>query len=200
MELDQLKHQWRKEMEIAQQPKMLNFSDIQEKVSRFNKSIFYRDSTEIGTAFLVIFIFSQRLITNPQVGWLTYFGTGIIISAALLIVFMLLKSKKVDIKNDWTLASRIDLEIEKLEKQKKLLNSVGSWYLAPIMSGVFFTRLGYHHDNTGSYIPDTGILVYFVGCLILSVFIYWLNRRAVSKKIDPVLTAVTNLRQQLNEQ
>lgn len=200
MELDQLKNQWRKEMELTQQNSGLAFTDVKEKVSRFNKAVFYRDCSEIAAALLVAFFVTYRLLTTAQVGWLTYFGNGITIGACLFIVFMLLKSKRVTLNGDWTLASRIDIEITSLESQKKLLQSVASWYIAPIMLGVVLSSLGSYYDKTGSYIPDMGLWIYFGSCLALSIFIYWLNRRAANKKIEPVLTAVKNLRKQLNEQ
>jgi hypothetical protein len=122
------------------------------------------------------------------VGWLSKLGIVAYVSVTIWMTFTLLKARKISRSDDWTLRSRLETEIERLEKQRNLYNKVGAWLLAPMSVFIVLSTLGRHHELTGSYIPGLFAWTHFYSVwLALCVLVYWLCRREIRKTIDPLL-------------
>jgi hypothetical protein len=77
-------------------------------------------------------------------GWLMMDGVGGLAKLTIVanvivtvwITFMLLRARRVRRSDDWTLRSRLETEIERLEKPRNLWNYGGVWLLAPMSVSV----------------------------------------------------------------
>ena len=81
-------------------------------------------------------------------------------------------------------------EAANVDAQIRLLRSVGWWYLGPVISGVnlfFFGMRG----------PTLDTLGYFAGTLLLAVFIYRLNVRAVTRRLEPMRSQLLAILEQM---
>lgn len=83
------------------------------------------------------------------------------------------------------------MEIERLEKQRRLMNRVGYWFLLPMLIANGLSLLG--GVRTGSHVSHATGWAVFVGCAVLYGFTYWLVRREVTKMWDPVLARLRRL-------
>jgi hypothetical protein len=182
MNLDDLKTQWRIEVEEASPTHDLRFEGIQRGVSEFNRSVRLGNFWMIfgsvcGSALAVFF------------GWLTLDGVGslakLTIAANVIVtawmIFMLLRARRVSRSDDWTLRSRLEIEIERLEKQRNLWSYGGIWLLAPMS---VYVLLG---------LPARLYWVWFVLCAL----VYWTVRRGTRRTIDPSLSKLKGLHREL---
>ena len=81
-------------------------------------------------------------------------------------------------------------------QQKQLLESIVSWYIAPLATAIVLITLGSTVDATGfPHLSD--FLIQYYGLLaLLIVGVYFLNKRAAKKKFGPLLE---NIEQRLSE-
>mgnify|MGYP003441313432 CR=1 FL=1 len=197
MELDQLKNQWRKEMEMTSTSKMPSFEELKHKVVKLDRSIYFRDFGEISVAALMIAVLSYRLLAHQIMGTLTQIGTGFLILTCVFIIYKLLKTRLPSGNDDWIISSRITSEITKLEKQIQLTSNILPWYLMPIFISIVLITLGAEHERTGSYFPNTFLVYYYMCCVLLGGVIYWLNLRVAKKKFGPILDELRKLQKEL---
>ena len=197
MELDDLKNVWRNEMTTLAQSNDGIWQETKQKVDDYDKKVKFRDIREIAVAAVVVGFLAIAwigdFISNP----ISKSGVAVMIMACLLIAARLLSARATPAMADWTLKSRVASEITKLRRQKSLLGSVAVWYVAPIMLGVFLISLGEHVAGTGSYVPSPGLGLYWLLCLAFSIFLVWLNQRAVRENIEPLLRNLESLESEL---
>jgi hypothetical protein len=105
----------------------------------------------------------------------------------------LLRARSVTRSDDWTLCSRIEMEIEKLETQRRLMNRVGYWFLLPMLIANGISLLGGHPARVESWVPDASGATIFAVCGLLYGFTYWYVRREAKRKWDPVLARLRRL-------
>jgi hypothetical protein len=200
MNLDDLKAEWRAEMEQANQMSDLRLDAVKGAVSEIRRVVRFRD---LWFFFLLVLgSFGTVLIhwvNGDPVGWLSQLGVLSFVVAGGIAVLALVRARKVTRSDDWTLRSRIESEIEQLEKQKKLGYSVGSWFLAPMLPAIVFLSLGGYHDRTGSYVPDLSLSVYYLVCVAVYGLTLWLCRREAERSLGPLLTKLRRLHRELVE-
>ena len=92
-----------------------------------------------------------------------------------------------------TLRSRIEMEIEKLEKQHRLMSRVGYWFLLPMLIANGLSTLGGYDVRTGNHAAGAVGWVLFATCCVLYGFTYWYVRYELKRKWDPVLARLRGL-------
>lgn len=200
MKLNELKTEWEKEMQITNQHVNSSMNNVVDKVNKFNGKIKRRDFIEMFTAVALITWLGFRWLTAENIGWMVQLGMFVLIAVALFVCYWLFRARKMGDDDSWTLSSRLASEVNKVEKQKKLLNSIGSWYLLPISIGVIFSSLGGYYQRTGTYVPDMGLWLYYIFGAALCGLIYWLNKREAKNNIDPLLQQLKELQSELNKE
>lgn len=198
MNLDDLKAEWRTEMEHANHLSDLRLDVIKSDVSEIHRVVRLRDLWiffvlalgSFGTVFI-------HWVNGDSVGWLSQLGVLSFVVASAFVGVALVRARKVTRSDDWTLRSRLESEIEGLEKQKRLAYGVGSWFLGPMLPAIVLLTLGGHHDRTGSYAPDLSLWVYYLVCVAVYGLTYWLCRREAEKSLGPLLTKLRGLHHEL---
>jgi hypothetical protein len=198
MKLDDLKAEWRIEMERANQVSDLRLDDIKGDVFEVHRVVRLRDFWIIFVLVLGSFgtVFVHWL-NGDSVGRLSQVGILFFVVASAIVVLALLRARKSARSDDWTLRSRLESEIEQLEKQKKLGRGVGSWFLAPMLPALVLSSLGGYHDRTGSYIPGPSLWLYYLACAAGYGLTYWLCRREAEKSLAPLLARLKSLHREL---
>jgi|HubBroStandDraft_1064217.scaffolds.fasta_scaffold02241_4 drug/metabolite transporter (DMT)-like permease len=200
MNLDDLKAEWSTEMEHADQMSDLRLDVIKGDVSEIHRVVRLRDFW-----FLLVLVLGSfgpvfiHWVNGDSLGWLSQLGVLSFVLASAVVAFALLRARKVTRSDDWTLRSRLESEIEQLEKQKKLGYSVGSWLLAPMLPAIAFLSLGGYHDRTGSYVPDLSLSVYYLVCIAVYGLTFWLCRREAESSFGPLLAKLRRLHRELVE-
>ena len=200
MNLDDLKVEWRLEMERASQTVDLRFEGIKGDVSEFRRGLRFGDFWLIF-AFLGVSVItvSTQWFTLDGAGWMSKLGAVAWVLFTAWLIIALRKARKVRRSDDWTLRSRLEIEIERVERQRTLATNVAAWYVAPMLCAIVLSNLGGHHDTTGSYTPDGMLWVLLSVQLALFALVYWLCRREVRRKIDPLLARLKALYRDLLE-
>lgn len=198
MKLDDMKAAWKQEIDKSVLVEGPSMTTIMSDVKKIDREVRFRD-------FWMIFALSMGALLYLIFGWLTQervdslsrLGVLVFIAATSVMSVALLRARSVTRADDWTLRSRIEMEIEKLERQRRLMNRVGYWLLLPMLIANGISLLGGHHARTGSLVPDAPGIAIFASCGLLYAFTYWLVRRETKRKWDPVLARLQRLHAEL---
>lgn len=197
MQLDDLKTVWAREVQIGEGS--VDFERVKREVDKFDREVKRAIAIEVfACVSLVLFCLYAWLtqeLSNPML------QTGIIGMAlvAVYIAVKVIRSQSVKAENPWTLSSKLNQQIEKREKEAKMLSSVASWYLTPLFVVIVMGSWGGYAQRTGTWLPDAGLWIYWGLCVLFYLAIYWVNRRRVRNEIEPLLNKLHHLRQQLDE-
>lgn len=194
MKLDDLKTAWIEEMSYSTRTEDLSMTAILNDVTRTKREVRLRDFWMIfalGAGAVINVLFGW--LTQEKVDWLTRSGIIAFVIGTSAVCVSLIRARTVERADDWTLRSRIEIEIERLEKQSRLMNRVGAWFLIPMLIAIDLSSLGGYHTRTGSYLPSTFGYVFYGGTAVLYGFTYWLVRREVKNKWQPLLERLQRL-------
>jgi drug/metabolite transporter (DMT)-like permease len=194
VKLDDLKAAWKQEIDQSARAEGLPMNAIMSDVKKINREVRFRDfwmifALTLGALLYLIF----GWLTQENVDSLSRLGVLVFIAATAVMSVALIRARSVTRSDDWTLRSRIEMEIEKLEKQRSLMNRVGYWFLLPMLIANGISLLGGHHARTGSLVPDAQGMAIFATCGLVYGFTYWLVRRETKRKWDPVLARLQRL-------
>ena len=194
MKMDDLKAAWKQEIDQSARAEGLPMNAIMSDVKKINREVRFRDfwmifALTLGALLYLIF----GWLTQEKVDSLSRLGVLVFIAATAVMSVALIRARSVTRSDDWTLRSRIEMEIEKLEKQRRLMNRVGYWFLLPMLIANGISLLGGHHTRTESLVPDASGMAIFTSCGLVYGFTYWLVRRETKRKWDPVLARLQRL-------
>jgi drug/metabolite transporter (DMT)-like permease len=194
MKMDDLKAAWKQEIDQSVLVEGPSMTTIMSDVKKIDREVRFRDfcmifALAIGALLYLIF----GWLTQENVDSLSRLGVLVFIAATTVMSVALLRARSVTRSDDWTLRSRIEMEIEKLEKQRRLMNRVGYWFLLPMLIANGISLLGGHHTRTESLVPDASGMAIFASCGLVYGFTYWLVRRETKRKWDPVLARLQRL-------
>jgi amino acid transporter len=194
MNLDDLRAAWKEEIDQSFRAEDMSMKAIMSDVAKIDRSVRFRDFWMIFALVLgalLYFIFGW--LTQERVDLLSRLSVLAFIAATAVMSIALLRARRTTRSDDWTLRSRLELEIEKLEKQRRLMNRVGYWFLLPMLIANALSSLGGYDVRTGSHVPNAAGWALFAGCCVVYGFTYWIVRREVTKKWDPVLARLRRL-------
>jgi hypothetical protein len=195
MKLDDLKAAWKQEIDQSVRVDGMPMTTIMSDVKKIDREVRFRDfwmifALVMGTLLYSIF---GWWLTQEKVDWLSRLGVLVFVGATAVTCVALMRARRVTRSDDWTLRSRIEMEIEKLERQRRLMNRVGYWFLLPMLIVNAISALGGYHARTGRLVPDAPGLAIFASCCLVYGFTYWLVRREIRRKWDPVLERLQRL-------
>ncbi|MCH6255408.1 hypothetical protein MLD52_02525 [Puniceicoccaceae bacterium K14] len=173
--------------------------EVQSKHAKLRRKLLIRDSIEITAGFLCVAVFTTAGIYRATQSLLS--GIPLFLAATLILFVCLCffrgrkEQKLIETQFDDSLIGEIDKVIAQLNYQAKFLKSVLWWYLLPCGAAAMLANFSLYNKN-GS-IKDH--LEYFVLLVVLYSFIYWLNQRAVTKKILPKKQSLESLRSKLTD-
>src|SRR5581483_2643500 len=130
MKLDDLKVAWKQEIDQTARVEGPRMTTIVSDLKKIDREVRFRDfwmifALAIGALLYLIFgwLTQENVDLLSRLGVLAFLGATTVMSVALI------RARRVTRSDDWTLRSRIEMEIEKLEKQRRLMNRVGYWFL-----------------------------------------------------------------------
>ena len=194
MKLDDLKAAWKEEIDQSFRAEDLSMKEIVSDVAEIDRSVRFRD-------FWMIFALVGGALLYLIFGWLVQEKVDLLSRLSVLayvvatagVIVVLLRARRVTCSDNWTLRSRIEMEIEKLEKQHRLWNRVGYWFLLPMWIANGLSSLGGYDVRSGYHVAGVTGWVLFAACGVAYGFTYWLVRREVKKKLDPLLARLRRL-------
>jgi hypothetical protein len=188
VKLEDLKSAWKQEIEGSARWERSDMNAIVNDVTEMHRAVRLRDFWMIfPLAFAAIVNVLVDWFAQPPVDWLSRLGLIVFVIGTTVLCAVLIRARRSSRADDWTLRTRIEIEIEKLEKQRRLLNRVGVWFLIPMLIAINLSSLGGYHTRTGTYVPDLRWWVLCFGSGTLYGLTYWLVRREVKRKWEPLL-------------
>ena len=172
--------------------------EIQSNIDQFNKRIKLRDLMEISAAIVVILIFVYILFFIPYLipHLVSKIASGLIVVWAIYVIYRFLTVRKIKPSeySENYLSYLIKNRVYFME-QKKLLDSIFWWYLAPFLFCLLLFVSGYIGESTN----NASIIITITGGVIVSVLTYFLNKNASKKEFDPKIKKIENLIKMLKE-
>jgi H+/gluconate symporter-like permease len=196
MKLDDLKQDWQETIRPPSTENNLTevIAMLEKETTKIDKEIKRRDILEISIAMLLIPVWIYGLFTSA--GTLQTLGYIVALVACLYIPYRLVNAKKVFSPKDTSINAFLESEKQKVMQQKKLLESIVSWYIAPLATAIVLITLGSTVDATGLPHLNDFLIQYYGLLALLIVGVYFLNKRAAKKKFGPLLE---NIEQRLSE-
>jgi Flp pilus assembly protein TadB len=163
---------------------------VRRKSELFDAKIRKRDLREIA-AMIVVIVLIAPAILRPS--WLTRVGVLIIICGCGIIYWKLRRARRgTPVSAAMPLVELLHAERAKRDAQISLLSTVLWWYIAPIAMGAIMIVVG----GSGATWFTLGYAIFVVA---ISLAIYVLNRRMVSRYLRPGRDELSTLLQQAIE-
>jgi hypothetical protein len=184
--------------------------ELNAKVNGFQKKIRIRDVREISASVIGILIFSYLLYEIPFP--ITKLACSFSIIWFAFVIFKFRKSKKQNAVTNLSLSITEQLAYQEsaMQQQVVFLNSAAYWYSIPpfITNFIFILGLGnptdYNWINSiaNSVLPltDNMKVITLIGLAFFYAFTAWLNKRAVTKVVKPLLENIKTVHQQLKKE
>src|SRR5437016_2738545 len=115
MNMEDLKAAWNEELNQSLRAEDLSMRTIMSDVAKIDRSVRFRDFWMISAMVLgaaLYFVFGW--LTQERVDWLSRFSILTFIAATAVMSIALLRARRTSRSDDWTLRSRLELEIERL--------------------------------------------------------------------------------------
>lgn len=193
MTLDDYRDDWQ-EQESADDVGSMEevLSEVKRRSREYDRKIFWRDVREVVAAVLVAGFFGFQAVTAEPV--LARIGALIVVAGAVLIVWKLRRARANGQEElaGQPVSERLRAEIDKVESQIELLESVLWWYLGPAGIGIVLMV-------AAEGIEGWFEAVYLVAVLAFFGFVWWLNQRAVERSQRPRRRRLIRLLRQLEE-
>ena len=183
--------------------RVVNFEDVINKANDYDRKAKKSWAIEIIVCVGIILIVAAKwLFMSPpleQIHPLLHAGYVAIIAGSGFVAWKIIISRKINEVDDWTLAAKLDIQIEKQKKDLKLIQGIAYWYLSPLFVATIMYSYGGYVQRSGSYIPSAGYWVFWLGLIAVYVAIYKRNQRAAKTKIQPVLDQLYALKNELEK-
>jgi hypothetical protein len=162
---------WRNQpMESAE----ISLAEICRRANKFEKQIFWRNLREYVAGAIVIAFFGYYISIFHTA--LTRAGCGLVIAGTLFIGLALHKrGQSKALPTDLAIRSCTEFLSKELQRQRDLLRGVWSWYLLPLVPGLFVFQAGLleqalKQPNASSRVG--AIVIPFAIALVLSAIVF----------------------------
>ncbi len=199
MKLDDLKQDWQEIVDVTADNENLEkvIAMLEHETKKVDKEIKRRDILEITIALMLIPFWVFGLFYSA--GIIQSIGLILAILNSIYIPYRLVSAKKINVAKESSIKSYLENEKQKISQQKSLLESVMIWYIAPITISIILITLGASVDASGIPQLSESLMIYYGFLTILIVAVYFLNKRAVTKKFTPLLSSIDKKLQELKE-
>lgn len=198
MNLDQLKDAWRSEMSASMTSDQTCRATLRAVKEQDRQARFGRNVVMAVTFALVGFEGFVLFFVNPGLNVMQIASMVIVPVVMAAIAWQMTRALHSDIEDDWTLASRLAVEMQGLQRRAKLYQ-VTAMLMLPLFVAVVLGSVGGYYERTGSFIPDSGLTLYLLGAVVLFAGTAWIHLRSRKKTLEPLERKLSDLAAQLRE-
>jgi hypothetical protein len=159
----------------------MSVAEVQSKASAFQSKIWWRNLREYAAAALVVLFFGYRMLGTADL--LVRAGMALIIAGTCYLTWQLhRKGSASQLPIEAGLSSFIQFQRHQLVRQRDMLTSLWSWYLGPLLPGMFLMIVAMGRANPG-HLHHIWLVTGAYLAIILLVFlgIDRLNKRAARR-------------------
>ena len=181
---DGLRGAWRSQPAEGEAPRL---DDVRRRAAEFERTIRKRNLSEYVAALLVVLFFGWPAATAEATS--ARVGAALIIAGTLYVVAQLRRRGSASAApSDAGLEPCLDFHRRELERQRRLLRGIWSWYLLPLVPGLAVMLGGQVLAH-----PESAWRVgwFALFCALLFAGIGWINHRAAAeleREIDQLET------------
>lgn len=195
-DLDDLKHAWQNQSGIPQERLEQIGSKVCDSANLMQKAVFRRDMPDTLASIVMIPFLVYQLLNAKN--WVIWIGCVILIVALAMVPFILRWARKRPAVSLSTASFRdlVDIEIDSVRRQVKLLRNVGWWGLTPLYVGAVVVTWGTNLERRD---PIGDVIVVSILVLVSIPFlgIWWLNLAGCKKHFQPLLDYYVSMRDAL---
>jgi len=174
----------------------MSMEEIRGRARKFQKRIHWRNGREYVAALAVSVYFGFELWRAH--GLMTQVGFGLLIAGLAYMVWQLHRRGSArDVPAELGLANGVDFYRRELARQRDLVRSAWSWYIAPVVPGLLLVTAGFARTNPRHVQhPVLSMCLFDAFAAVFFLLIWQLNRsgaRRLQKRIDE-LDALQGLR------
>jgi hypothetical protein len=199
MTLDDLKKPWM--AEVSARDGMPLSGTLQSGLAKARRDVRMRDFWMI---FPLILVACGAVFFNwwarDGVSLQSRIGVVSIVILAGAVTAVLLYARRTSPYDNLTLRSRLEREIEMLQRQVSLLLNVGYWFLLPMFLVVVISSWVGQYERTGSYLPGSALWVLYAATLFICALAFWLCRREARQRFLPLLSRLKQVHHDLVSQ
>ncbi len=165
---------------------------------KLERTLFWRDLREAAAGVFVALVFARVGWYIGRHGWPIAVAVALMLALSGFFVRERWRARRRRPGAEAELLTRLNGEIAELERQEWLLTHVASWYLGPILAAaaIFGGTVLVNAPPPAPVKWVTGAMMVGVFAAT-SVFVVWLNRRAVQRTIAPRLLELREWRSAL---
>ena len=167
---------------------------VRARARRHDRAIFWRNAREIAAGALLAGVMGWSSWQAP--GWLPKAAAVIGATSVVFVLAKLVRSRRANppVREDLALMDRLAAEVRKVEAEIRLLDSVRSWYLAPLFAGTAVWSGALVYVGLASApIPQPRLVLALVACAAVLALVFWLagwvvwklNQTAVETHLEP---------------
>lgn len=127
------------------------------------------------------------LQSSPQMNVAMYASLFLMAISSIVVPIKRYSADRMDLSMSWTLASRIDSEISRMEQHQHYWSKAHIWSIAPaaIIGILFFW--GLNKSLAGTWVPTIYLWFYFSLVLLSTIGGIWLKNDMITKSVQPLL-------------
>ncbi len=171
-------------------------ANLEGAIKKRDRSIFIRDTREIGAALIVMIFFGQMAIAGEEL--ISRIANVLITLLCLYVIFRLLGVRKHRKTNDFSKSLKEQLTQQKkyLKQQVHLINTAWSWGLLPFLVLIMISMVGARSSEVFNW---SEIVLPMLIFSLLGLGVYFLNKRVVRTTYKPMIQSIENVLSQLDE-
>jgi hypothetical protein len=162
---------------------------VHARARRFRRQIRFRDWRELIASAIVAVMIAPAVVRGPIIARA---GALMILAGLVLVAFKLLRARRLTtgrgIEVTLPVATALRAELDHIEAQIALLESVAWWYVMPLIGGSVLLVVGWH--GRAGWLFSVG---YTMFAALLAWGIIALNQRAVRHTLRPKREDVVRL-------
>jgi hypothetical protein len=176
---------------------------FESKRRKMAATLFVRDIVEASAGVVVTIAFVLIWWKQGRAGWPIALAIGCILWVTGFFIRERIRAHRNRLGADASLLAKLEAEIAELRHQQRLLLNVWTWYLAPCLVAILIVLATILLNAPVKAVADHLLIVggFFGAYLVLLGFVFWLiwfaNRRAVRKGIEPRLEELEKLHESL---
>lgn len=176
---------------------MQKFERSSRKLAR---TLFRRDWIEAAAGVVLVVHYARQWWRFGPAYW--PYGLAILIIVGITVFFIRerIRTRGLRLGPDTPLLAKLDADLEELRHQRGLLRNVAIWYLAPLTLAATITQ-GTRVLNQPEILHGRSLAHFWLVHVLVFAIAGWgvwrLNRRAVRKKIEPLIIELEQLRANL---
>lgn len=153
MQLDELKNTWREEMNAEVTPESFSYNKLVADVKKTDRgALFARNVIVTMTGALIVLFGFIWFLVKPDMNLPQHASMVLMLVLFCYLSSVMTTSLAIGSQDNWTMARRLDIEIENIQNQVSIFKSLPGRFVLPMFLVVILGSYGGYYARTGSLV------------------------------------------------